>query len=64
LPRPTAQLILMEKTVAFKVNYHQERASRERVKNERKQEKLRKREEASAERKAEREKNPGGTEPA
>jgi hypothetical protein len=50
--------------VAFKVNYHQERASRERVKNARKQEKLRKREEASAERKNEREKNPDGTEPA
>jgi hypothetical protein len=36
----------------FKPNYHQERASRERAKNERKQEKLRKREAAAAERKA------------
>lgn len=36
----------------FKPNYHQERASRERAKNERKQEKLRKREEAAAQRKA------------
>ena len=36
----------------YKPNYHQERASRERTKNERKQEKLRKREEAAAERKA------------
>lgn len=36
----------------FKPNYHQERVSRERAKNERKQEKLRKREAAAAERKA------------
>ncbi len=39
-----------------KHNYHQERASRERAKNARKQEKLRKREEAAAERKVAREK--------
>ncbi len=38
--------------MAFKTNYRQERASRDRVKNERKQEKLRKREAAAAERKA------------
>jgi len=36
----------------FKPNYHQERASRERAKNERKQEKLRKRGAAAEERKA------------
>lgn len=42
----------------FKPNYHQERASRERAKNERKQEKLRKREAASAERKAARDPSP------
>jgi hypothetical protein len=42
-----------------KPNYHQERVSRERAKNARKQEKLRKREEAAAERKAVREKSPG-----
>ncbi|HEX5278975.1 MAG TPA: hypothetical protein VFW28_02740 [Micropepsaceae bacterium] len=42
----------------FKPNYHQERASRDRVKNERKQEKLRKREAAAAERKAARETSP------
>jgi len=45
--------------MAFKPNYRQERASRERTKNERKQEKLRKREEAAAERKAVRDKDPG-----
>ena len=44
--------------MAFKPNYYQERASRERAKNARKQEKLRKREEAAAERKAVREKAP------
>lgn len=42
----------------FKPNYHQERASRERAKNERKQEKLRKREAAAAERKAARDTSP------
>jgi hypothetical protein len=42
--------------MAFKPNYHQERATRERAKNAKKQEKLRKREEAAAERKAAREK--------
>jgi hypothetical protein len=48
--------------MAFKPNYYQERASRERVKNAKKQEKLRKREEAAAERKAARDKE-SGTEP-
>ena len=43
----------------FKPNYHQERASRERAKNAKKQEKLRKREEAAAERKSAREKDRG-----
>ena len=42
----------------FKPNYHQERVSRERAKNERKQEKLRKREAAAAERKAARDPAP------
>jgi hypothetical protein len=45
--------------MAFKPNYYQERASRERVKNAKKQEKLRKREEAAAERKAARDKESG-----
>jgi hypothetical protein len=36
----------------FKPNYFQERASRERAKNAKKQEKLRKREETTAQRKA------------
>jgi len=44
--------------MAFKPNYNQERASRERAKNVKKQEKLRKREEAAAERKAARDKTP------
>ena len=48
--------------MAFKPNYYPERASRERVKNAKKQEKLRKREEAAAERKAARDKE-SGTEP-
>jgi hypothetical protein len=39
-----------------KPNYHQERASRERAKNAKNQEKLRKREETAAERKAAHEK--------
>ena len=38
--------------MAIRPNYRQDRAARERVKDSRKQEKLRKREEASAERKA------------
>lgn len=48
-----------ERKMASRPNYYQERATRERVKNSRKQEKLRKREEASTERKASREKVPG-----
>lgn len=47
--------------MASRPNYYQERATRERLKNSRKQEKLRKREEASAERKASREKTPDET---
>jgi hypothetical protein len=38
----------------FKPNYNQERASRERTKNAKKQEKLRKRDEATAQRKSDR----------
>lgn len=38
--------------MAFRPNYHQERAQKNRAKEERKQEKLRKREEASLQRKA------------
>jgi len=49
--------------MAFKPNYYQERASRERVKNAKKQEKLRKREEAAAERKAARDKESGTEQP-
>jgi hypothetical protein len=45
--------------MASRPNYYQERATRERVKDSRKQEKLRKREEAAAERKASRDKTPG-----
>ena len=41
--------------MALKPNYYQERASRERVKNSRKQEKLRQRQEASAQRRTARE---------
>jgi hypothetical protein len=47
--------------MAPRPNYYQDRASRERVKNSKKLEKLRKREEASAERKAAREKPTGET---
>jgi len=49
--------------VPFKPNYHQERTVRQRAKNERKQEKLRKREMATAERKAARDESsaPGQT---
>jgi hypothetical protein len=42
----------MKTIMPFKPNYHQERASRDRAKNAKKQEKLRKREQAAAERKA------------
>jgi hypothetical protein len=45
--------------MAFPPNYRQERATRERAKNSKKQEKLRKREEASAKRKAARDPNSG-----
>ena len=45
--------------MAFPPNYRQERATRERAKNSKKQEKLRKREEASAKRKALRDENSG-----
>lgn len=45
--------------MAFRPNYRQERAQKSRVKEERKQEKLRKREEASLQRKALREAEAG-----
>ena len=41
--------------MAFKPNYYQERASRERIKSSRKEEKLRQREEASTQRRVARE---------
>ena len=44
--------------MAFKPNYRQERAARERTKETRKQEKLKRLEEESAKRKAAREGNP------
>ena len=47
--------------MAFKPNYYQERASRERVKNSRKQDKLRQREVASAQRRTARENATGET---
>jgi hypothetical protein len=47
--------------MAFKPNYHQDRAARNRTKEARKQEKLRKREQATEERKASREKADGET---
>jgi hypothetical protein len=43
------------KTMPFKPNYRAERAQKSRVKDEKKQEKLRRREEASSKRKASRE---------
>lgn len=50
-------------TMAMKPNYRQERASRERAKDQKKQEKLRRREEESAKRKALREGAPESGEP-
>jgi len=47
--------------MAFRTNYRQERAQKSRAKEERKQEKLRKREEASLQRKALRDAETGGT---
>ena len=46
--------------MAFRPNYRQERAQKSRAKEEKKQEKLRKREEASLQRKALREAEAGG----
>jgi hypothetical protein len=50
--------------MAFRVNYRQERAQKSRVKQEKQEEKLRRREEASAKRKALREAEAGGEMPA